>query len=251
MKEDLKQRMQTYIEQHQRVDLTKLSDVFHISMSTVRRYIDRLTDEGICSKYYGGVRSNHTVTPVIQEPPADPLEPEKRRIAQAAASFIQNHDIIYIDSGSTTQYIPEYIPQETTLTIVTNNYLAIRSALALPNCTIISLPGKLNRTTFSFISEQSASYLDSFNIHKAFLACTGITIADGATNTFSEEHATKALAARKAKETFLLADHRKFGISTLITYCPLHQINTIITEVPVPGEFVTACKSAGTAIIIG
>jgi DeoR family myo-inositol catabolism operon transcriptional repressor len=250
MKEALKQRIHSYIEQHQQVPLIELSHTFHISMSTVRRYIEQLVADGVCTKYYGGVRSTRTGTPITLTISQDPLESQKRHIAEVAASYINHQDIVYIDSGSTTRYIPEYLPKDITLTIITNNYWAIQAAFALPNCTIISLPGKLNRTTFSYISEESASYLASFNIHKAFLACTGITISDGATNTYPEEHATKALAARKAKETFLLADHRKFGISTLMTYCQLQDITTIITDTQVPKDFAEACNTVETTIIV-
>ncbi len=251
MKDNLRQNLQEYIDAHREVPLTHLCDEFHISMSTVRRYVDSLVKEGLCSKYYGGVRSNTSPQSTLARNTSEnPLEREKRKIAEQAAKFICEDDIIYIDSGSTTRYILDYVPVDISLTVITNNYFAIQSAVNLINITVITLPGIFDRKTHAFISERAVSFLDTFNIHKAFLACTGITIQNGATNTYSEEHATKAQVARKAHEIFLLADHRKFGISTLMTYCKIENIQTIITDAQPPKEFTEAFGTIGNRLII-
>ena len=43
-------------------------------------------------------------------------------------------------------------------------------------------------------------------------------------------------------ERFVLADHSKFGIFSLMTYCPLEKIHYILTDQPVPEEYEDFCS---------
>ena len=251
MKTELLERIKHFISTHHEVPLTALTEEFHISMSTVRRYIDKLTEDSKFQKFYGGIRCTAVSdTPGEPIPSMDSGKQEKMRIGRVAAGYIEAQDIIYIDSGSTTQYLLDYVPLDMEFTVITHNYRAIQRAVHLPHCTLIGLPGLFDRNTEAFIGEGAASFLATFSIHKAFMACTGITIKHGATNTYSEEYATKSLAARKSRAVFLLADHRKFGISILMTYCPAENIQTIITDKDPSHEFADQYTAMGNSLII-
>ena len=173
----------------------------------------------------------------------------KRMIAKKAASFIEDHDIIYIDSGTTTMHLLDFIPQHLQITVITNSYHIIRAAVERPEITLICLPGMLDRRTLSF-SGENFKFLETLNIHKAFMACTGLSINDGATNSFSSEYTNKKIAVRKADQIFLLADSSKFGVSTLMTYCPLSDIDYVVTDrLPNP-PFVQLIKEYGNSVIL-
>lgn len=149
MKDNRIKDMQEYILQHQSVSLKELCETFNISMNTVRRYINEITMNPGIKKVYGGVRVQSPVSSLPTFTERNQTQSRvKQMIAKKAAQFIKENDIIYIDSGTTTMYLVDYIPNDMHVTIITNSYHIIHSALERPEITLISLPGILDRRTF-------------------------------------------------------------------------------------------------------
>jgi len=110
------------------------------------------------------------------------------------------------------------------------------SALTFLN--IISLAGTLKRDTLSFVGNEVEFYLKAYNINKAFMCCTGITIENGLTNATYEEYLIKKTVVANSKTRILLADHTKFGTFTLMTYCGLSNIHHIVTDQLPKAEYI-------------
>lgn len=251
MKSQRINEMRDYILSAEKVSLKELSETFQVSMNTVRRYINVLTSEdSSIQKVYGGV-SVHRDIPQPQSYIVRNQEQNqaKRAISEKAAELIQDHDIVFIDSGTTTRYILDYVPSDKQFTVITNNYYIINAAIEKTGITLVALPGILNRKTLSFSGENS-DYLKAFNITKAFMACTGISVRDGATNSYPSETTIKQIAVSKADQIYLLADHSKFGVSTLMTYCPIAKFSGIITDLPPAENFFNFTLENGSKIIL-
>lgn len=74
------------------------------------------------------------------------------------------------------------------------------------------------------------------------MACTGLSMENGLTNASEEEYRVKEAVTANSMERFVLADHSKFGIFSLMTYCPLEKIHYILTDQPVPEEYEDFCS---------
>ena len=109
------EEMLKYIETNGSVSLDELCEVFQISKNTARRDIDEVLKTGTIKKIYGGVSF---ITPEIKEPPrtsyslrsADNMA-EKRAIARLAAEQIEDGDSIFVDAGTTTGSLVEFIKE--------------------------------------------------------------------------------------------------------------------------------------------
>lgn len=251
MKEQRINEMRDYILARDTVSLKELCEIFHVSLNTVRRYITVLTNEdSSIQKVYGGVSvQKSTPQPQTYIERNQEQYQAKRAISQKAAELILDNDIVFIDSGTTTRYILDYVPYDKQFTVITNNYYIIKAAIDRPEITLVVLPGILNRKTLS-LSVENNDYLKAFNITKAFMACTGISIRDGATNSYPSETANKQLAISKADKIYLLADHSKFGLSTLMTYCPITKFSGIITDLPPNESYYNTVLGNGGQIIL-
>lgn len=250
MKDQRMKDMQEYIQQHESVTLKELCCVFNVSLNTVRRYINVITYNSNIKKVYGGVLVQTPVSPLPTFKERNQTQHEfKKRIAKKAAEFIKENDIIFIDSGTTTMHLIDYVPEQMPITVITNSYHIVHACIKRPEITLIVLPGMLDRRTLSF-SGENFKYLESLNIHKAFMACTGISISDGATNSFSSEYTNKKIAVSKADQVFLMADSSKFGVSTLMTYCSLSEIDYIITDQMPDSQFTQEIAESGHSVIL-
>lgn len=239
--------IENYIEQEKSVSLDTLCDKFGVSKNTIRRDIEDLVTRGAVQKVYGGVISTQHVSDarlLPYEQRNTVLSTEKEAIAKKAASFVENGDVIYIDTGTTCLNMVDCL-SHINCTIITNSLQICLKAVPYPNLQVICLPGILNRDTLSFVGSEIPAYLKTFNITKAFMASTGVTIENGLTNASAEEYVVKKAVIQNSRTHFLLSDHTKFGKFALMTYCRMNEIQHIVTDMPLGDEYEEYCREYG------
>ncbi|MCY7604413.1 DeoR/GlpR family DNA-binding transcription regulator, partial [Bacillus altitudinis] len=154
---------------------------------------------------------------------------KKQLIGQAAAAFVEHGDMIFVDSGTTTLEMLPYL-KEKRITVVTNNVDFITQAMPYEHLTIFSTGGMLERKTNSFVGYQSVERLKAYNVNKAFIASTGLSIDHGVTNSSPLETDIKKTLVEKNAKTFLLVDDSKFDHYALTTFCDLKDIDIVVTN---------------------
>ncbi|MCI1965241.1 MAG: DeoR/GlpR family DNA-binding transcription regulator [Oscillospiraceae bacterium] len=244
------EEIKNYIYERRTATLDEICDYFQVSKSTLRRDLDSILQSNDIKKIYGGVTAlpKKELVP-FQERNISHLE-SKRKIAAAAATLVQDNDIIFIDSGTTTLPIIDYIKDSRNITVLTNNVEIIFQAIPYDNINIISLAGTLNRKTLSFTGNSAAQTLQNYNISKAFMAATGFSIANGLTHSSPPESDIKRMAIERSQQIYLLADSSKCGHVSLITYCDLNRIDALITESELPKEYGIYFTKNGQQLII-
>lgn len=226
--------IEKYIIDQRSVSLNELCQIFQISKATLRRDLDQLLPRGNIEKVYGGV-----IAICPKEAPIDSLisysernitnAETKAKIAQLAASYINDNDTVYIDTGTSTLGIIDHLATLNNLTIITNSILVASKSLAYSNIKTIMLPGIINTRTASTVGNSCQDYLRNCHMQKAFMACTGIT-EFGVANASPEEYEVKKVALEQSRQHYLLVDQSKFNKSALMVYSPLNKIHRIFTD---------------------
>ena len=99
-----RQRIAEFLHHHGAVTLQQLAEALHVSLSTLRRDLDALAEEGVVERTHGGAILRHlqysTFEPNIAA--ARDLSPREKRLVGAAAadSLVPGQSVIF-DSGST------------------------------------------------------------------------------------------------------------------------------------------------------
>lgn len=251
MKEIRLAQMEQYILEKDTVLMEELQDHFSMSLNTVRRDIVSLIKKGTVEKVYGGVRARK----------AEPLPPfdlrtikhqeAKIAIGKKAAELVEDDDIIFLDSGTTTLHLIQNLAHKQNITIITHNLPAIMAAMPYPNLNVIVLPGRLQRRTSSLTGMEAIRMLSGYNMNKAFMAATGISSTHSVTNSSSFEYELKVTALERCEQSILLLDSHKFGQSALMTYASLEKFNYLITEAMPDARYQEALKAAGTKLLLG
>lgn len=231
------EELENYIHLKGKVPLKELEEKFDMSMNTIRRYVKTLLDKGEIIKVYGGVESikndltTHENNMLVDIAHRNILNiEEKRNIAKFAAKFIDDGDMIYIDSGTTTVWILDYLDPNISLTIITNNLSVINKAVSFPNVNIIVSGNSYRRRINSFVKLGNHTILDKINIQKAFMAATSLSKESGVMNATVEEYELKSKVVSKSLKNYLLIDNNKFNKPGFITYAELSDFSTIITN---------------------
>lgn len=243
--------LEEYIYKHKTVSLDKLCEEFKISKNTIRRDVDVLVNKGVIKKVYGGVTINNSINELLPfEERTIKNNNAKVDIAKKAADFIEDGDSVFIDSGTTTLNIIDYLNEDINITLFTNSINVILKAIPYQNIDIVCLSGKFNRTTSSFTGLNSSEVLSSYNINKCFMACTGISLENGVTHTSPNEFKIKKVAISKSHKRFLLADSSKFDVVSLMTFCDVKDLDCVITNEHPSSNFIDYFNNYEVKLIV-
>ncbi len=201
------------------ITVAEARDVLQTSESTVRRDITALDKEGKLVKVFGGaVAAEQTMS--VQEYTVSQKEElnqeEKRKIAKYAASFITPGDFVYIDAGTTTAYMLDYIDFPD-VTFVTNAAAHARR-LAGQGMKVILIGGELKASTEAVIGSQAIQMLKDYHFTKGFFGVNGVTKKTGCTTPDINEALVKRTAMEQCRTRYVLCDHSKFGNITPVTF---------------------------------
>ncbi len=132
------------------VKSVKLAELLDVSESTIRRDINELDAKGKLKKVFGGaMRMGSDMSTFEEDVAAKSLSHmrEKDEIARYAAGLIENGDMVYIDAGTTTEKMIDYIENHNAI-YMTNGIVHARK-LALRGFEVGVASGSVKAKTLS------------------------------------------------------------------------------------------------------
>ena len=163
------------LEGKEKLSFQEIETAVDASPATLRRDLERMESNQLIQRYHGGIRSIDTVTAEtpIKERHNVNLS-EKRRIAQKAASLIQPNELIFIDSGSTTLSMIDFIT-DNSITVITNGILQAQK-FKEKNINCFLLCGFMSMRSNAVMGKETVRLLKSFRYDKAFLGANAIDL---------------------------------------------------------------------------
>ena len=158
---------------------------------------------------------------------------EKIAIARYAASLIEPEDFVYLDAGTTTFKMLEFLDRANVgqVAFVTNG---IQHAAKLASLGFrVYLPGgRLKANTQAVIGTEAIRSLSSYNFTKGFFGANGMSSTAGfSTPDFSEGN-VKTEAVRHCQRCFVLADSSKFKKVFPVTFAKLQDASIVTDFLP-------------------
>lgn len=102
------------LKEKQAVTVPELTRALCTSESTIRRDLTALHKRGMLYKVYGGatsIDSNYTAMEEDMPTKSSHCTEEKIAIARRAASLVTRKDFVYIDAGSTTLHMVDFLQE--------------------------------------------------------------------------------------------------------------------------------------------
>lgn len=230
-------KIEDILEESKNISINSLCETLEVSKNTIRRDIAELEKRGLIKKVYGGIMLNRNESPEPFAAREIKNQAQKKRIAKLASTLVNDGDVIYIDSGTTTMHMIPYLAEKINLTIITASVHVINAAFPYNNLNVISTGGSLYRPSNAFVGASVLSCLKNYNISKTFLASTGFSIEIGATNASPLECEIKQYLTEKSNLKALLVDSSKIGIASLMTFCQLVDLDYFVMEQNPPEEY--------------
>lgn len=222
------------LKEKQSISTEELIRLLNVSPATVRRDLQDMEDLKIISRFHGGVKIN---AKQYDEPhmiiKSETNTKEKKAIAITAASLIKDHQMIYLDAGSTTLEIIQYIHAKN-ITVVTPGIRHILE-LAKKDINTIVLGGPLNPATEAVAGRNTVEQIRSMYFDIAFIGTNGIHEKIGFTTSSETEAATKSAAIKQSKAPYIVTDSSKFFLLNPVRFAEIS--DAVIISDSIPEEF--------------
>ena len=213
------------------ISVGELVSLLRVSEATVRRDLQQMEDLNMVSRYHGGVRLNDGQS---EEPPmllkSETNISSKNQVARLAASMIKDNQMIYVDAGSSTYEMLNYVRAKN-ITVVTIGLPHIAKLKRSLTHTIL-LGGTIRWTTEAVTGNLTLRQLDDLFFDIAFLGVNGIHEKVGFTTTNEQEADVKAKVIAHSSSTFVLADGSKFNKLYPVKFSRLDQAVILSDEIP-------------------
>ena len=154
----------------------------------------------------------------------------KREACIHAARHIRPDETIFIDCGTTLEYIVELIPENYSITAVCYSLNVADRLTRRPNVRIVMLGGVYHPSSASFLGNSGLETLNHLGINVAFLSAAGVDPARGATCVHFHEVPVKQKVISIARENYLVVDKSKIGRLKPAFFAPLTAFRAVITE---------------------
>ena len=162
------------------VTVQQLMTELDASESTVRRDLNTLDANGQLVKVHGGAILKNTVYSTIDDEVVYRKEQNreaKDKIARYAAGLITAEDFVYIDAGTTTERMIDYIANRQAVFVT--NAIGHAKKLAEHGCKVYILGGEFKAVTEAIVGEEAVFTLDKYNFTKGFWGANGVSLQRG------------------------------------------------------------------------
>ena len=228
--EERKAKIISYVNERHAVTAAELMQEFSASEATIRRDLTELDKKGLICKVHGGAVSipSQSLTDHMVSERVELNLDDKRKIAMYAAGLIQDNDCVYIDAGTTTGLILEYITARN-ITIITNAILHAYKLTSL-GFRVLLTGGFLKPETEALIGPSCFEILEKYNFSIGFFGANGISHNHGITTPDIEEARIKELAIMHTRNAYILADPSKFNVTAPVRFASYSDVSIITTE---------------------
>ncbi|MEW2358251.1 DeoR/GlpR family DNA-binding transcription regulator [Spirillospora sp. NPDC029432] len=211
------------------VRVEELAETFAVSLSTIRRDLQLLSDEGAIVRTYGGALSAAPGEQSLHEREKLALA-QKAAIAEAAEKHVRPGGVLLLDAGTTVGALASRLASWTGITVVTNGLTTLDALAESAGVELVALGGAVRHISLGMIGPIAESALRGITADTVFLGADGVVAGRGVCEGTAEQAALKRLMVEQAREVCVLADASKLGRAESHWWTPLDRPWTLITD---------------------
>jgi DeoR/GlpR family transcriptional regulator of sugar metabolism len=252
--EDRKDHLIEYLEQKGRLSVSEIAEQFEISLPTARRLCAQLEKESRLMRTHGGVRF---VPPIKTTYTFDAFDAEyyaeKELIAKHAAELVKDNQIIFLESGTTVKHFAVALAERirsgqlSAISVFTTSLINLDILESVCNITVVGGLYRHERRDFcGFLCER---LMRTLHFNACFVGADALDLNEGIMAMDIETARLDELLIERSEQSVILAHSEKFRKHSLISYCSVHDVSTIITDSNLAAHIQREYQAAGINLI--
>ena len=198
------------LRQYGYVTVKYLASALHYSSATINRDLNKLEGRGVLKRTYGGVELTESSAAIPLPFRYHLSKTEKLHMCKKAAELIDDGDVIFIDAGTTTEGMAQFLTAKKDLTVITNN-ISLAARLSESKIQTIVLGGTIVEPPAMIWSAETVDAALLYRADKLFFSSSCAT-KEG--KVYFRENVALLLMKNmmhRARQTFFLVDGDKLS----------------------------------------
>ncbi len=220
-----------YLQQFQGVlSSSLLSEKFQVSVQTIRKDMNELSDRGIVKRVHGGIclpSANDNVSfsnRDVQNISA------KRSIAKKVVENLQEGTSVFLGIGTTPKQVAQALLDHPGLTVVTNNINAALTLSRNPNISIHLAGGAVRSSDEDTVGESATQFYRQFNIKIGIFGVGGLGSQGQLLDFTPEESSLTRAIIEQSEQCWLVADKSKLGRYAPVVSGKLSEVSRLFVD---------------------
>ena len=215
-----------------KVIVADLSRLFNVTEETIRRDLEKLENEGLAKKTYGGAvlnqNQNNIDLPFTVRKETNVSE--KKIVAQITAELIKDGDYIMLDASSTAIFVAREIKNRKNITLITNSVEILLEMADKEDWRVLSTGGSLKKGSLSLVGTSAEKMIRGFHVDIAVCSCKGLDLGLGITDSNEKDSEIKQAIFAASDKKVLAIDSSKFDKRSFVRVCDPEEVDVIVTD---------------------
>lgn len=227
-----------YLQSHKQISLQKAVSLLNVSESTVRRLFQRIESEGIATRLHGSLKITDNYTAYRYEINDRLNYKEKEVIGLLAARLVSDHDVIYIDWGTTVTHFCRALAHRLSAGEVHNVKVFTNSLMNVDLlhrfCNVFLLGGQYQeekKCLTGYITEET---LKTLHFNKCFMCADGFRSMVGFTYYDFDVARITSYVLSNSNTSIMLLDHTKFDDMATVSLNSDRRFDYVVTDRVIP-----------------
>ncbi|AKS36688.1 DeoR faimly transcriptional regulator [Mycolicibacterium goodii] len=210
------------------MSVEEIAERFDVSFATVRRDLSRLHQERHITRTYGGVALTVPTELSIHQRHLE-FTREKDAIGRLAAEAVTDGAVVIVDAGTTTEFVARHL-DAADVTVFTNGIGAINILMRKDHVSLVVLGGRLRRVNETISGAEAENMLRSVVADFAFIGADAVHPEYGVASRTLEQSRLKTIMMQRARQTVVVADHRKLETDQFNYWSSLPDYWRLVTD---------------------
>ena len=237
-----------FIREYGTVQVNDLAAHLQVTPQTIRRDLNRLYDLELLEPTHGGAVIKDSDENLGYGTRQILMADEKTAIARKAAQIVSDDASMFINLGTTTERVAEFLVDRKGILVVTNNINVASTLWPSPSIDVMIAGGRIRHADGGIIGTDTEEFVNKFKTDYAIIGCSAID-GNGAFFDYDlrEVRVTQAII-RQARRVILVADSMKLARRAPIRVGTLADVDIIVTDAGMSQEFVDVCRRSNVEV---
>ena len=236
------------VRQEKSATVDNLSKIFSVSVQSIRKDINFLSEEGLLRRIYGGVEMSLQKDNISYDNRKIIHYDEKKIIAKLIAKQIPNNSSLFFSIGTTPEIIAKELINHKNLKIFTNNINVALVCCENSSFEVTLHGGLLRNKHRDIVGNDIESFFSSYSVDFGIYG-VGAIEEDGSLLDFTQEECqAREAIMQHSKKVFLAADYSKFNRNAQIRSGNISNVDAIFCDKKPPLNICSLLKENGIEI---
>lgn len=213
------------------VTIDELADFENVSQPTIRRDLKLLSSLKYIERFYGGARINKSRTiEILNLQKYSTNWSEKLLIGKKAVDYVEDGDLIALNTGTTIMAFSQNLSRKKNLTIIVGDYEIARMLSQRNDFNVIIPGGEVEKEVPGLVGKFSVEMIEKFVFNKTFMGVKGLNPVEGLMTSRYDQAVTAQAFIKSSRKFIVLADSSKFTKRTGAIIAPFSSIDVLITD---------------------